>query len=147
MSCQAYKRLCDKLIISDAVTFANGLLEINLPEGNYSNREKYCIVVAQNLPATTTINAPVVVTIGSSATTYPLMNSNCTNVTACAINRRTRYSVCVHTDIASGVFKLIGRIPCSQCPNYLASLPAPTTVVPTNLATRETIKTQKGADN
>ena len=33
-------------------------LYINLPEGNYANNEKYCIVVAQNIPDTTTITAP-----------------------------------------------------------------------------------------
>jgi hypothetical protein len=82
--------------------------------------------VAQNLPDETTITVPVAITIGDdTTTTYPLLNANCTTVYACAINRRTRYSVCVFTDIASGVFKLIGKIPCSQCGNNLASLPAP----------------------
>ena len=52
------------------------------------------------------------------------MNYNCTNVYACSINKRTRYSVCVHTDIASGVFKLLGKLPCSRCGNNLISLPA-----------------------
>ena len=126
MSCPNYKQLCNRLIISTGVTFANNTLVINIPQGNYNNNEKYCIVVAQNIPDTTTITAPVVITIGAdAATTYPLMNCDCTNVTACSINRRTRYSVCVHTDIASGVFKLLGKIPCSQCINTLTSLPAP----------------------
>lgn len=134
MSCPTYKRLCDRLIISNAVTFTGGNLVINIPAGNYQNKEKYCIVVAQNIPATTTINAPVVITIGTSATTYPLLNCDCANVTACSINRRTRYSVCVFTNISSGVFKLLGKIPCSQCSNYLASLPAPAVVAPTEPA-------------
>ena len=126
MSCPTYKKLCKRLIISSAVSFTNNTLIINIPQGNYTNQEKYCIIVAQNLPDNTTITAPVAITIGADATTtYPLMNCDCTNVTACAINRRTRYSVCVHTNIAGGVFKLLGRIPCSQCSNSLASLPAP----------------------
>lgn len=144
MSCPTYKRLCRRLVVSSAVTFANGNLIINIPAGNYADNEKYCIIVAQNIPTTATINAPVVITIGTSATTYPLLNCDCTNVTACAINRRTRYSVCVHTNIASGVFKLLGRIPCSQCSSHLDSLPAPTTTTPASAAV--TNSTQKGAD-
>lgn len=125
MACPNYKRLCDKLIISNSVTFTDDSLTINIPDGSYLNREKYCIVVAQNIPEETTINAPVVITIGDETTTYPLVNCDCTNVTACSINRRTRYSVVVKTDIASGVFALKEKLPCSRCGNNLASLPAP----------------------
>jgi hypothetical protein len=125
------KRLCDRLIISSAVTFADGTLTINLPEGNYGNREKYCIVVAQTIPEATTITAPVVITIGDDATTtYPLVNCDCSTVYACSINTRTRYTVCVFTDITSGVFRLMGKLPCSRCASNLASLPAPATTTP-----------------
>ena len=133
MGCPTTKKLCKHLVISTAVTFTDNTLVINIPDGNYANGEKYCIVVAQNLPATTTITAPVAITIGDDATTtYPLMNCDCTSVYACSINRRTRYSVCVHTDIASGVFKLLGRVPCSSCVNDATSLPvtAPAAVTP-----------------
>ena len=72
MSCPNYKRLCNKLVISQSVTFANGTLIINIPQQAYNNCEKYCIVVAQNIPETTTIAAPVVITIGTNTTTYHL---------------------------------------------------------------------------
>lgn len=143
MSCPNYKRLCKRLVISTAVTFENNTLVINLPEGNYANNEKYCIVVAQNIPDTTTITAPVEISIGSGTTTYPLVNCDCSNVYACSINRRTRYSVCVSINISSGVFKLLGRLPCSQCANNLASLPAPA-AAPATTTVATTI--QKGAD-
>ena len=133
MSCQNTKHLCNRLVISESVTFTNNTLVINLPAGNYNNKEKYCIVVAQNIPDTTTITAPVEISIGSGTTTYPLVNYDCTNVYACSINKRTRYSVCVHTNISSGVFKLLGKIPCSRCDNNLTSLPAPTTTTPANI--------------
>lgn len=144
MSCPNYKRLCKRLVISTAVTFENNTLVINLPEGNYANNEKYCIVVAQNIPDTTTITAPVEISIGSGTTTYPLVNCDCSNVYACSINRRTRYSVCVSTNISSGVFKLLGRLPCSQCANNLASLPAPAPAAAP--ATQSVATIQKGAD-
>ena len=146
MSCPNYKRLCKRLIISNSVTFSGGNLVINLPEGSYANKEKYCIVVAQNIPTTTTITAPVVITIGTNTTTYPLMNADCTTVYACAINRRTRYSTCVHTDISGGVFKLLGKIPCSQCSNNLSSLPAPVIPIPTAQVNNRA-SAMKGADD
>ena len=128
MNYNATKRICNRLVISESVTFADDTLLINIPAGNYENRNKYCIVVAQNIPDETTIIAPVAITIGDdTTTTYPLVNCDCTNVSACSIDRRTRYSVCVHTDVASGVFKLMGKMPCSRCGDNLASLPAPTT--------------------
>ena len=123
MSCPNYKKLCKRLVISEAVTFAGGILTINIPEGNYNDCEKYCIVVAQTIPAATTVAANVVITIGDGTTEYPLLNSDCTNVLACSINARTRYSVMVNTNIQDGVFKLLGRLPCSRCISNAASLP------------------------
>ena len=75
-------RLCKNLIISQSVTFAGGLLVIKLPAGNYLKGCKYCIVVAQAIPAETTINAPVVVTVGDGTVQYPLTRCNCAQVTA-----------------------------------------------------------------
>lgn len=126
MNCSNVKRLCRKLIISTSVTFDGTNLVVNIPEGSYGDGEKYCIVIGQAIPATTTITAPVVITIGTdTTTTYPLMNCDCSIVYACSINTRTRYSVIVSTSILSGVFKLLGKVPCSRCADNLAALPAP----------------------
>lgn len=128
MSCPTTKRLCDKLVLSDSVTFTGGNLVIDLPAASYNNGQKYCIVVAQTIPTTTTIDAPVVITIGGdTTTTYPLVNCDCSPVTACAINTRTRYSACVHTTTTGGSFRLLGKLPCSRCADNLLSIPAPTT--------------------
>ena len=70
MSCKPVCKLCDRLVLSQAVTFTGGNLEINLPAGAYNNGEKYCIVVAQAIPDTATINAPVYFTIGTGTTLY-----------------------------------------------------------------------------
>lgn len=120
--CKA-KRLCDNLIISDAVTFTNGTLTINLPERTYNNCSKYCLVIAQTIPTTTTVVAPVVITIGTGTTTYPLVNCDGTQVLACSVNTRTRYCTVVNTTTTSGVFKLLDKLPCSRCESNLASLP------------------------
>lgn len=131
MSCQNVKRLCKNLVVSTAVTFADDTLTINIPAGTYGNGCKYCIVVAQTIPAETTITAPVVITIGEGTTTYPLLNCDCTAVTACAINSRTRYSTVVRTDTTSGTFRLLGKLPCSRCSDNLASLPVADAAAPT----------------
>lgn len=121
MSCTNVCRLCDRLIISEAVTFDGTSLVINLPAGSYANGCKYCIVVAQAIPAATTINAPVVITIGDGTVEYPLTNRCCAQVTACAIRTRTRYATVVSTSAVGGSFKLLGR-PCCAPNNALASI-------------------------
>ena len=63
MACKPVCRLCPRLVISQAVTFSGGNLIVNLPAGSYLNGEKYCIVIAQAIPSTTTINAPVVLSL------------------------------------------------------------------------------------
>lgn len=116
MSCKNVCKLCDRLIISQAVTFADGTLTINLPAGSYGNGCKYCIVVAQTIPAATTITAPVVITIGDGTEEYPLTNSCCAQLTACAIRTRTKYATMVSTDATGGTFKLLGKPACA--PSY-----------------------------
>lgn len=130
MACKSVCRLCDRLIISQAVTFADGTLTINIPAGSYANGEKYCLVVAQTIPAETTIVAPVVITIGDGTATYPLTRCNCAQVTACGIRTRTRYATIVSTDATGGVFKMLGN-PCCA-PNYrLAALDGTAPEAPT----------------
>lgn len=114
MSCKPVCKLCDRLVISQSVTFAGGNVVINLPAGSYRNCEKYCIVVAQAIPNTATINAPVVITIGTGTQQYPLTNRCCVPVTACGIRTRTRYSAIVSTTATSATFKLLGNT--CHCP-------------------------------
>lgn len=129
MACPTSRTLCNNLIISQAVTFADSTLTINIPDGSYANGKKYCLVVAQDIPTTTTITANVVVTIGDSTTEYPLVNCNCTNVTAAEISSNTRYSTIVRTNISSGVFKLTG--PICNCNNTSAAAALPITTTTT----------------
>lgn len=102
-------KLCNKLILSTSVSFTNSTLVINLPEGNYANNCKYCIVIAQAIPDSVTINAPVVFTIGGEATTYPFVNKDCTPILANQVRTRKVYPTRVNTGVATGVFKYIGN--------------------------------------
>lgn len=112
MACKNVCRLCDKLIISTAVEFTAPNLVITIPEGSYYNGEKYCIVIAQTIPADTTINAPVVIQIGDGTEQYPLTRKNCRQVTACGVRVRTKYSTRVVTSGTGGTFRLLGDCCC-----------------------------------
>ena len=128
MACKNICKLCDRLVISDSVTFIGGNLLIDIPAGTYGNHQKYCIVVAQTIPAATTINAPVYITIGGNTTNlYPLTKCSCAQVTACSIRTRTKYSTVVATTPTGGSFRLTGcnDLPCAPN-NALASLPVAT---------------------
>ena len=120
MSCKTVCKLCDKLVISESVTFAAGTLTVNIPAGSYRDGCRYCIVVAQAIPAATTITAPVVITIGDGTEEYPLTDRCCAQVTACALRTRTKYAVVVATDATGGVFKMLGRGCCAPNNNLAA---------------------------
>ena len=149
MACNNVCKLCDRLIISSAVTFTAGTgLVIDLPAGTYFNGEKYCLIVAQNIPVETTISAPVFVSIGGDATTlYPLLRRNCIQATACNIRTRTKYSTCVATNTTSGAFRLLGDVGCVGA-EVLPSLPVVAAAAPaeaTVLTTRSVTRVTKGA--
>lgn len=121
MACNNICRLCDRLILSQAVTFTGGNLVINIPAGSYADGEKYCIVVAQAIPANTTINAPVYVTIGTETTLYPVTRRSCVQLTAAALRTRTKYSTVVVTNATGGSFRLLGQ-PCCAPDNRLSAI-------------------------
>ena len=121
MACKNVCRLCDRLVLSQAINFADNTLVIDLPAGSYQNNSKYCIILAQSIPATTTIGANVVFSIGGTATQYPLVNRCCRPVTACGVRTRTKYSVCVETTATGATFKMLGN-PACQPNNNLRSV-------------------------
>ena len=118
--CKPVCKLCNRLVISQSVTFSGGTLIINIPAGSYNDGEKYCIVVAQSIPSAATIGAPVVVTIGTGTTLYPLNKCNCAQATACNIRSRTRYAVCVSTTPTGGSFRMLGNVCCAPSSNLRA---------------------------
>lgn len=127
MSCKNTCQLCNRLIFSQAVTFAAGVLTINLPARAYNKGEKYCIVIIQDIPDTTTIGAEVVFTVGTDTTAYPLLDCCGAQVTAEQIRTRTRYATKVVTDATSGSFRLLSKLCCSRS-NPLESIGAPEAV-------------------
>ena len=133
MSCKNVCKLCKNLIISTAVAFdpTTNSLDITLPTPTtgetfpYVNGCKVCIVVAQAIPDSTTINAVVNIIVGG--TRFPLLTCDCREVTACQIQNRTKYSTRVVTSSVSGTFRLLSKLCCTR-PTNLSALPiTPTT--------------------
>lgn len=103
--------LCKKLIISQAINYdaTTNTVIVDLPAGSYGNCCTYCIVLAQSIPPSATINAPVVFSIGGGATQYPFLNCDCTPILASQIRTRKKYKTKVSTSVGTGVFKYIGK--------------------------------------
>ena len=124
-------RLCRNLVISTAVAVVtvNGTptLVISIPSGFYADCQKICLVVAQTIPSTATINMPVAIAIGTNTTTvYPIVGCNCAQITACAIRTRRKYPLRVSTTATSAVFRSLGGLSCAPN-NHLAAIPVTTT--------------------
>jgi hypothetical protein len=120
MACKNVCKLCRNLVISESVTFTAPNLIINIPAGSYADCDKVCIVVAQTIPAATTITAPVFITIGDGTELYSLNKCDCSQVTACGIRTRTKYSTRVATTPTGGSFNLLGRPSCAPNNNLAA---------------------------
>ena len=128
MSCRNTCKICDRLVISQGITFNGTNLVINLPTGSYNNNEKYCVILAQTIPTTTTIGAGVVFTIGDGTEQYQLVNRCCRPISACGVRTRTKYSLCVETTPTTAVFKMLGNTCCQPNNNLTAidgTAPAP----------------------
>lgn len=114
--CGYIKRLCSRLVFSEAVTFTAPNLIIELPAGSYGNNMQYCVVITDAIPADTTREAPVFFTIGGGTELYPFVDCNGTQLTERSIDTRTKYSVCVNTTSTGGSFRLLGKA-CVMTPN------------------------------
>ena len=139
-------RLCPNIVISTAVTVitVDGVdnLVIDVPAGLYRDNCRYCLIVAQTIPTTATINMPVAISIaGDTSVVYPIVNCDCSQVTACAIRTRTKYALCLSTSATSAVFKTLRKLLCYP-QETLAVIPAPTTTATaTVLSARSTATT------
>ena len=121
--------ICKNLVISTSVTVVTvggvDTLVIDIPAGFYPDCRRVCLVVAQAIPVTATITMPVAISIGGDTTTvYPIVNCDCTQVTACAIRARTNYGLRINTTATSAVFKTLNKLTCYP-EDTLAVIPAP----------------------
>ena len=136
--------LCKNLVISTSVTVVaiDGVdtLVIDIPAGGcYCNGNKVCLVIAQTIPDTATINMPVAISIGGDTTVvYPILRCDCVQATACQFRTRKKYPFRIKTNATSAVFRSLGGLSC--CPTYqLDAIPAPVVApAPALFSTRTT---------
>lgn len=102
-------KLCNRFVITTYTTFDSGNVVVGLPAGAYNNGEKYCIVFNQPLPATATVNAPIVFTIGSSSTQYEFLDKCGRPMTASMFETHAKYATHVLTTPTSGAFRWDGK--------------------------------------
>lgn len=131
-------RVCRNLVFSTAVTVVTvdgvDTLVIDIPSGFYPDNRKICLVVTQSIPTTATISMPVAISIGGDTTTvYPVVNCDCTQVTACGIRSRVKYALKINTTATSAVFKTFSKLSCYPIDTL--------SVIPTTLATTTTLST------
>lgn len=104
MSCRLYNNNgygcggCTHFVRSNSIALNGTVLEINISQSTYSNKEKVCICLAQAIPEATSTDT-VAITIGSSTTQYPLRTKCGNNVHADQLRSRKVYHTYVATDI------------------------------------------------
>lgn len=114
MACK-YKcgKLCPNFVVTTAVAFAGGTLALTLPEDiTYTDCHKYCIVIGQTIPDTTTLNADVVAVIGTGTVEFPLVTKCGTTVVAQQIGTRRKYPVSINTTATGGNIRVLCDLPC-----------------------------------
>lgn len=89
---------CKHFVRTTSVTLNGTVLELNIPQATYSNKEKVCICIAQVIPEVTSADT-VAITIGTDTTQYPLRTKCGNNVHADQIRSRKVYHTFVATDI------------------------------------------------
>lgn len=120
---------CPRKIYSVSVTVVTvgtvPTLVVDVPAQSFTNCQRGCLVVTQNIPEAATINMPVAISIGGDTTTvYPVVSCNCDTVTACQLRTRRRYPFTVRVSGTAGTFKILRNLSCAPCNND-GVIPAP----------------------
>lgn len=109
MACQFYNNNgfscagCCHFVKSTAVTLSGSVLTIQIPQATYSNHQKLCLCITQNLPAGITPNTTVSIQIGTAATLYPVYTKLGNKLYADSIRTRKIYPLSAATDVPSFV--------------------------------------------
>jgi len=107
-------RLDPRSVTPVEVTFAADTLTINLPQRSYNAGCPYFLRLIDPLPAETTIDAEVIITIGTGTVEYPLLDCKGIPLTAEKLRSGYGYPVAVVNNGTTGAFKVIAPIVFSQ---------------------------------
>ena len=103
MKCKG--RLCPNFVISNSVTVSADNLTVNIPSLACLQG---CLVIAQTIPDTATINLPVVITVGTDTTEYPLVDKCGVQLSAGCLDVRTSYPYHFISANTQSIFKICG---------------------------------------
>lgn len=108
-------KLCDHFVVTTAVAFTAGALVLTLPDDvTYGDREKFCIVIGQTIPAATTLNAPVVAVVGDGTTQFDVLTRCGAPVVAQQVAVRRIYPMYVRTSATTGTLTVLRQLPCVE---------------------------------
>ena len=103
-------RIDPRSVTAEALTFAAGTLTINIEQRSYNSGCPYFLRILEPIPATATVGAPVVVTIGTGTVEYPLLDCAGVQITAERLRSGYSYPVVVVDGGTSGAFKVIAPL-------------------------------------
>ena len=109
MNCFKILRIDPRSVQATAITFAADTLTINIPQKTYNAGGVYFLRLTDPIPEETTINAPVVVTIGAGTAEYPLLSKSGGQVTAASLRSGYSYPVTVVSE-NGGAFKVLDKL-------------------------------------
>lgn len=114
-------KICKRLVASVSVAVVGTSLVVNIPDRSYDNCQRLCLLIAQEVPTTATRGMPVVITIGTGTTQYPLVKCNGGPVTQEYIAQGDVYPLMTQTNATSAVFRVLRKL-CRASTN-LQSIP------------------------
>ena len=122
-------QLCKNTVISSAVTLVTvggvDTLVIDTPAATYRDGDCLTLIVAQEIPAATTLGTPVALGIGGvTDPVYPLVRCDCSPVTACAIRTRGIYRLVVNTTATGANLRVVSGLACAPR-NVVPTIPVP----------------------
>lgn len=113
-------RIDPRSVPVEAVTFAAGVLTLNIPQRTYSSGCPYFLRLNEAIPDTATVGADVVITIGAGTVAYPLLDMCGVQVTAERLRTGYSYPVAVVGTGANGAFRLLSPLFYSRCPDVFS---------------------------
>lgn len=122
MGCHKILRIDPRSITPVAVTFADDTLTINLPQNTYNRCGVYYLRLTEPIPATTTITAPVVITIGTGTVEYPLLSACGGQVVAASLRSGYSYPITLVPGGTDGAFKVLDKLWCAPPVNAVTSV-------------------------
>ena len=113
MNCFRIIRIDPRSVTAAEVTFAADTLTVNVPQRTFNAGGVYFLRITEPIPEETTINAPVVITIGDGTVTYPLISKCGGQVTAASLRSGYSYPITLVSGGTDGAFRVLDKLWCA----------------------------------